>query len=325
MPRTARHAATLAALGLAAVALPSPALAAKSLSASPSQLVSSDALGGGGAAPRTVTLTNTGTSALTITSVKVTGTPKAQFAVSGPAMGAALGPGQSTTASVTFTATATGPQLATLKVAFGTRSISVNLGGLGTKGSFGSKEPSLQWILDTYRLGVHVNPTGFPAKKPALPGTSAPIGDEVAAESFAAVGGPVRVTPLATFSLNGPAANPNVDTVGWYADGNPSLNQLFDVPNASNQMIDPAPHGPFTFNPPGTFGFWSSWHATTFHDHVATSRDAFNISWDATNPHKVRVFPVPGQANTYVVATEEFTGPFDFQDQVLLVSNVRPA
>jgi hypothetical protein len=68
-------------------------------------------------AAQQVTVTNTGTAALTIASIATAGTNPGDFAVAAKTCGATLAPAASCTVNVTFTPTARGARSATLSVA----------------------------------------------------------------------------------------------------------------------------------------------------------------------------------------------------------------
>src|SRR5690348_4286227 len=74
------------------------------------------------------------------------------------------------------------------------------------------------------------------------------------------------------------------------------------------------------------FGFYSEW--PFFNNRRLYNEDALN-NFPGSIGHHMRVYPVRrnGQdvPNTFLVTTEEYTGNFDFNDIVLLVSNVQPA
>jgi hypothetical protein len=298
------------------------------------QVATNVVVGKSGAEP-TVTVTNTGTRGLTIGSVSLDGSGAASFAASSEMpLPAVLAPGQSDVVDVTFTPAAAGPVGAVLHVASDdpqTPDATVQVRGLGTNGKFGSLEPSLQWILDT--LQIPINAGDPDPTNPSFPGTSNLVGDEVAAQGFVkAASGPVTVTPIALF---GPKDNaqPDVATAGWYGSGNPaSAISLFSLPKTANQALDPATGSPPTppttsFDPGATrFGLWSSW---PHFGHASYQEDPLN-TWDPAHMHKLRVYPFREAdgtpvANSYVVATEETTAPYDYNDLVVVITNVQPA
>ena len=137
----------------------------------------------------------------------------------------------------------------------------------------------------------------------------------------------VTLEPLAVF---GPQDGAGIVTrVGYYAAGNAATKtELFTVPNASFQALQPVTTGTLTFDPGNTaFGVYSIWPA--FWNRAVFSEDALNTFAGAI-PHHVRVYPYREAdgtpvANAYVVATEETTSGFDYQDVVYVIRNVAPA
>jgi hypothetical protein len=118
---------------------------------------------------------------------------------------------------------------------------------------------------------------------------------------------------------------------GWYGASTPlSLNEVFSAPAGNSQTVNPTINGVTRFEPAGaTFGLYASFphqaHGPVY------SQDALN-TWDApgSSGHKIRFFPYrkPNgaiQPNTYVIAFDEATDNIDFQDGVLIISNVVPA
>ena len=160
--------------------------------------------------------------------------------------------------------------------------------------------------------------------------TDALLGDEVAIQSFqVATDGQVTLQPLGVFGPTGTSGT--VVRVGYYNTGSPATKQeLFTVPNASAQKLAPTTNGVLTFDPGLTaFGFYSIW--PFFGDRDVFSENALN-TWEPTvaNRHKVRVYPMRDPngvlvPNTYVIATEEHTSGYDYQDVVYIARNLRPA
>lgn len=313
----------LATLGKTAV--PVARAAGPNLAFSVGRLIFNDVINGGASDARSVTISNTGTSNLVITSIALVG--GVPFAVGAPALPATLAPGNNVAVSITFNPTTAGPQGDILRVqsnAANTPQADLALRGLGTNGLGGSNEPSLQWVLDTYQIPVSVGDddpaTSTFATSPFL------WGDEIAAQRFRKAGvGNVTIEPIAVF---GPSSTP-VTQVGWYPTGNPGgAQQLFEVPKASAQTLNVTYAGGTSFDPAdASFGIYSFW--PTF-SHASYSEDALN-TWENSVPtkrHKLRVYPLKetGGAlvpNAYVVATEETNG-LDSQDIVVIVRNVAP-
>lgn len=283
-----------------------------------------NAVNGTTSAQQTVTVKNEGGSDLNVSGASLSGANAGQFKISsGPTGSVTLAPGETQEIGVVFNPTSIGPKGASLDIASNDTDTSVakvNLRGLGTKGTGGPNEPSLQWILDTYEIPVNAgdpDPTNN-----AMP-TDPSLGDEVKAQRFeAATDSPVTVEPLAVF---GPDANNPVVKFGHYAAGDAASKQeLFQVSNSpkSNAQTLNVPVGEKSFEPgSGIFGFYSTW--PFFNNREVYTQDSLN-TFNGAIPHHVRTYPLPGEQNAYVVATEETTSGFDYQDVVVIVRNVKP-
>ncbi len=292
----------------------------------PARVVATDVAGGPAGPTEVVTVRNTGTGPLQVTGLTLGGADAGQFALSGaPALPATVPVGGQVTVTVGFNPTTAGPKGATLTVASDdpdAASIVVPLRGLGAQGLGGAQEPSLQWILDTLQVPIA---TGDPDPSNNVMPITPLLGDEVAAQTFERAGaGPVTVENLAVF---GPTSTNPIVRFGHKAPGaGAPVTELFTVSNspASNgQRLLPPTTGTFSFDP-GTspFAIASQW--PFFSNRWVYGEDALN-TWDTRNAHHVRVYPLPGEANAYVVATEEHTSGDDFQDVVVILRNVRPA
>jgi hypothetical protein len=316
-------------LGAQRITLLRPASGAR-ITVAPNRLIYNGVQNAGSTAAQTVSVSNTGTSTLTISALSIGGADAGQFQISNPpTLPASIAPGAALNVGVVFTPTSTGPKGAVLQLTSNdstTPQVQVTLRGLGTLGLGGTNEPSLQWILDTYQIPVNVgdpDPTNND-----LPPTGI-LGDEVSAQSFQkASTGPVTIQPIAVFgpqSSGGNAAN-----VGWYITGTPSNStQLFTVPNAAYQSLQPGTSGNLTFDPGATnLGFYAAF--PFFTGRISYSEDSLN-TWESTtaNRHKVRVYPLKGITGTvtpdaYIVAFEDTTGSTDYNDVVFIVQNVKP-
>ncbi|HEX2622001.1 MAG TPA: choice-of-anchor D domain-containing protein, partial [Phototrophicaceae bacterium] len=127
-----------------------------------------------------MTIRNTGTSALTVSSITLTGTDAADYSlVSAPATPLNIAAGGSQAVTVRFAPrnTENGVQIASLRVLSNDADeATVNLGlyGLSAIGLEGGKEPSLNRVVTTLGYAINVGGTGL------ILGTSPnPIGDEV--------------------------------------------------------------------------------------------------------------------------------------------------
>jgi PKD repeat protein len=292
------------------------------------ELIFTDTSGGAASAAQTLTIGNQGTAQLNISGASIVGLNADQFRITTapPTSVAINGTG---ILQVDFNPTSPGPKLAILRItsdALNAPTLEITLRGLGVLGTGGGNEPSLQWILDTYEIKVNVgdpDPTNND-----LP-TTALLGEEVSLQRFerADNANPVTIQPLAVF---GPTANNPVTSFGWYASGSAAAKtELFRVAPASGQRINPTlENGANLSFDPGTvsFGFYSIW--PFFGNREVFSEDNLNTFTGAI-PHHVRVYPLKDSAgtvvtNAYVVATEETTSGFDYQDVVVVVYNVRP-
>jgi hypothetical protein len=91
---------------------------------------------GSASQPKTATLTNTGATTLTISSISVTGAESAEFPITANTCGSTLGAGLTCTISVEFKPTAEGTQSATLSVVDGAGTQTAALSGSGTAVKF---------------------------------------------------------------------------------------------------------------------------------------------------------------------------------------------
>ncbi|BAC87988.1 FG-GAP-like repeat-containing protein [Gloeobacter violaceus] len=309
----------------------SPVAAQANVAFGSTRVVTNDIIGGAPGTPRNVTITNNGNAALNLSGLTLTGVSggeETQFQLT-PAqpLPLVLTPGASTTVGVVFNPTVAGPVIARLGLtsdAANNASVSVSLQGLGTLGIGTGKEPSLQWVLDTYLIPVNVGDTN-PATD-ALPAT-VPLGEEISPPQFRkASSSPVTVEALAVFS--GQGAPGYVVSLGYYTAGNPNAKtQLFTVPNANYQSLAPATTGTLSFDPGNnSFGLYSVWPFLS--NRTVYSEERLN-TFSGAIPHQTRIYPLKKsdgtrEPNAYVVSIEETTINFDFQDLVLIVRNVKP-
>ena len=318
-------------LGAGRITLLRPVAAAgwtPTMATTPSRLIFNDVVAGAASAAKTVTVRNNGSGPLSISGLTITGTDAGQFRlVAPPTLPASVAAGQSLTLQLVCEATSAGPKRATLTVAgndTGNPQQTVALRGLGTLGLGGSNEPSLQWILDTYDIPVNA---GDPDPTTSSLPTDPRIGDEVDLQRMVkASSGNVTIEPLAVF---GPQSSTGeVTNLGWYPSAGGTRTQLFSVANAAYQSLDPQITGNVSFDP-GTSAFGMSTIWPFFSNREVFTQDARN-TFPGALPHHVRAYPLKKSdgslvADSYVIAFEENTSGFDFQDLVLIVRNVRPA
>ncbi|MBC8160026.1 MAG: choice-of-anchor D domain-containing protein [Roseiflexaceae bacterium] len=309
----------------------------------PNRIVTNDTQDGNAGRTETVTIRNSGTAPLTISSISIIGANPTQFQIVGTKP-TSLAAGASAPVQVAMKATGTGadqagPKDAVLQVksndpVMGTTEIALR--GLATLGNGGTNEPSLQWILDTYQIPVNVsddNPKNNLINSDTAKQRAPLLGDEVDFQQFKRFdnASPVLIEPLAVF---GPTNNNPVLRFGWYTSGNAAAkNELFSVsndPKSNGQRLNPVLNtGSVLDFDPGTssFGFYSVW--PFFDNRELFGEDALN-SFSGAIPHHVRVYPLKNASgttvpNAYVVAFEEHISGFDYQDVVVIVRNVKSA
>jgi len=302
---------------------------APEISLSPDQLVIDQNVGST-SSPFSVVLSNTGNATLLNVQIDISGAASGQFSVSpSPTTLDSLPAGQQTSLNVSFSPTSAGPVVAQLDVSSSTQSIaaaSLPLNGLGKSG-----EPSLQWILDAH-LGAGVinvgddNPATNIIHSASAQQRAPLLGDEISAQLFeqADVTQPVSLEVLGVY---GPTSSNPIVAFGWYEEGNAANGQeIFTVtnsPTSNGQTLNVPITGSLNFNATsGSFGFFSRW--PFFGNRILYSQDALN-AFSGAIPHHVRVYPLPGENNAYVIATEEHISGFDYQDIVVIARNIRPA
>ncbi|HEV7805345.1 MAG TPA: choice-of-anchor D domain-containing protein [Solirubrobacteraceae bacterium] len=284
-----------------------------------------DVQGGGAGAPKGVAVYNdSSTRALTVSGLAISGADASQFRLlTGPAT---VAPKATLQVQVLFDPTTIGVKRATLTVTGddpNNTQDAVALRGLGTKGLGGANEPSLQWILDTYDIPIKVgdpDPTNN-----ALP-SDLLLGEEVPLQRLAKAGpGPVTIEPLAVFGPQ--STSGEVTNLGWDAAAPAARKTLFSVGNGAFQSVDPTISGSLSFDPgSSSFGMSTIW--PFFDNRLVYTEDALN-TFDGVLAHHVRAYPLKSSdgsivANSFVVAFEESTSGYDFQDLVAIVRNVRP-
>ena len=285
----------------------------------------------------TVTVSNTGSSNIVVSGISLAGNSPGQYVLSGlPAFPKTIGPGSNFVFNVAMKASSTGLKTALVQVASNDEkkpTVTVELRGLGTSGLGGTNEPSLQAILNVHGIPVNVgddNANTNIIHSSTTQQKAALLGEEVNIQIFQKAGaGNVTIEPLSVF---GPTATNPIVGFGWYKEGDPTAkNEVFTVSNspASNgQTVVVNTGAPLAFDPASaTFGFYSRW--PFFDDRHLYSEDRLN-TFSGSIPHHVRVYPLKDNSgkvvtNAYIIAFEEHTSGFDYQDLVFIARNVKPA
>ncbi|HSU68587.1 MAG TPA: hypothetical protein VLJ39_17030, partial [Tepidisphaeraceae bacterium] len=308
---------------------------------------------GAGASPvQTLTVTNTGSSAVTLGSggVSIVNDPSVatqdagEFAVTNlGSVPASLAAGQSTNFTVDFTApNSTGLKSALLQVQTNdatTPLVTVTLHGLSTSGTGGANEPSLAAILRAYDIPTIVGDGANDANAfnstfyPNPPDASS---QEITLQRLEKAGtGPVTIQLLSSFAVsNSPASR-----FGYYVPGDATdLTQLFTISQADAQTVNPTAQGATSFDPGSSeFGLYGNFPTFTDNGHqrLSYSEDALN-TWASNVARKMRFFPLKNSdgtvvPNAYVFAAEDNDTPFgpiqayDSNDIVGIIRNVQAA
>ena len=302
-------------------------------SVSPAELIYSGIKNSTSAAkssPSSITVTNTGDGALTLSGSSFTGTNPGAFTLT-TSLPLTVSANGSAALNVQFTpGNATGALSAVLELSTDdptNPTLTANLYGLGAVGFGGSKEPTFQAAMDTLGYGIDVGGTTL------ILGTNpAPIGDEVAVSLFEKAGaGNVTMLPVARYSPDERLP------YGYYLpnDNTPTLNEVGAIDTNGNasgtydadweQTLFPKPEAGSSLSfDPGSAAFGIYVDSLTF-NRVSYTEDDLNTG----TPHAARVYPAKdrsGQAlaNTYIVAFEDASNG-DYQDYVFVLGNVKPA
>ena len=210
----------------------------------------------------------------------------------------------------------------------------VSLAGYYQKLSNNNQEPSLQTIVN--RLGGYQTSLGLTGNdvdftQPDVNGvpTAKLYGSEVYSADWSAANPatPVTVQQVAAFHTQG-----NTGTLYWYVSSTQRSNRLFASTGAQAQTVLPTTSNggttPLTasFNPNGAFGLRVD---------SEYSNDAINVAAGNSGGggHHMRFFPLVDQSgtvvpNAYLVGMDYGQSQaqnFDFQDNVYLVTNIRPS
>jgi hypothetical protein len=209
-------------------------------------------------------------------------------------------------------------------------SITVAIGGLNPRAYEGANEPSLVRIKEAFGYGTNVGIHNNEGKPNYVSNTRLPVGDEIISPYFrrADTSRPVHVEPLARFSGRDEATQQ--DSFGWTTYGSTVKNRVYSFPGdtassyTENQKLFPSVNGSHDFVPGAdVFGLYGN--------AICYSDDRFN---GTSHEHDWRVFPakrVDGSVipNTYLLALDALVNSadknYDYQEQLLLVSNIRPA
>lgn len=268
--------------------------------------------------PQTLDFKNIGQDPLEISSLKIVGPNANAFKLSPHTLPIKIEAGSSLNTAVTFAPTSIGSLQATLVVESNdadNANVQVPLYGLGSEGEQGALEPPLQNVLDTLGYGVEVGSTEL-----ELGTNTTPLGEELSLPLFEKAGsGPVTLKVVARYGPTEPleygyfqldSAKAARQKVGSIAEGD--AQKLLPALASGNLSFDPGE---------GVFGVYTEANHT--HQY---SLDGLN---SGQAKHAMRIYPLKNRSgralpNSYLIGMEEASNG-DYQDSVMVISNVRPA
>ncbi len=271
-----------------------------------------------------VRIRNTGTSTLNITSMTITGT----FAINTGNAPFSIAPGASKDVTIKFTAGSGDTHVGTLTINSNDPdrpSRQVQLAGFWQSDSENnsqgiSQEPTLQEIGALFGYT-----TTFlnPGQNLDENGKVHAVGEEVLSPFWSPADPDlaVKVNQLVAYHQM-----PNTATFSWYAKGSSTVTKVFTSLGADAQSVLPRMSTSGTlaagqFKPGGTFGIKIDSENSDDTKNKQEQAGAFG--------HHIRFYPVRDRnlkyvPNTYLVVMDYNSINFDYQDNVYLVSNIRP-
>jgi hypothetical protein len=272
-------------------------------------------------------VSSTGTAALTLSALTVTG----PFALSPkPTLPVTVAPGSHIDLTLAFTATALGKvQTGGLTIATnvpGAASVPVALAGSRTKPE-GGNEPSFVQIIQLFGYKTAIVNSGQQLNQHGLVQA---VGDEVLSSFWKPLDATkaVGVRQLAAYHTRG-----GTGPIAWYAKGSTTVHSIVASGGDNAQTVLPRKNGSTTsassgsFTPGGTFGL------KVAGEFSEPQRN--NVAKDMQNGcpgpcgHHVRFWPAKDRAGnpiagTFIVAMDSSSVNYDYQDDVFLISNATP-
>ena len=207
-----------------------------------------------------------------------------------------------------------------------TPSRTVNLTGYVQEHSEDNQEPSLQTLVNLMAgYGTFINPTPV---ADLTEGASAPTyyGEETVSSYWAAADPSRQVTAIQLAAWH---TQDDLDALEYTSQGSTTGTLLLSQASDSGQTLFPAPSpsyaSPGYFTASGVFGFKVAGPAGTEY-----SDDSLNTATTTGGGHDVRFWAVRDAVgnlvpNTYIMAVDYGQVNSDFQDNVYIISNIRPA
>jgi hypothetical protein len=293
----------------------------------------------------TLRIKNTAATPLVVSSITINGNDAAWFRIpAGDAAGFTVAANSAHDVLVTFQAGPDGNQRGLRRATMSINSSDVNapvttveLAGYNMPNLGGDDEPTLQQIVDTFGYSTNIlNPNEGQSLRGSNPGAYIAVGDEVLSGRWrrADTSKPVYVRQLV--ALAGDKSRASVVISGnsfrnYVSDWQSFLPRKEDTPyDPGNPDNIPPPGGPaeMSFNNNGPFnitvGGYNSIH--TENDYPPVDGD------DRSDMHAIRFWPVRDRQgklvpNTYLFGQDivgSSVSNFDYQDNVYLITNVRP-
>ncbi|WP_233507514.1 malectin domain-containing carbohydrate-binding protein [Adhaeribacter pallidiroseus] len=274
-----------------------------------------------------LTITNTGTSALNLGNLAISGANASNFSVQaitveGEPIGNSLAPEETKTLQVTFApgnlsvVSTFNAALTINSNAVNTPALSVGLYAMSLNAYEGNNEPPLQTVVNTLGYNINVGWTGLAG------GIQSTLkGEEVAVQFFEKAGdGAVTITPVARYS-------PNQELpFGYYTKTNntpvrSSVGTLSGVFGQHNALYPQIVAGSDQFNPAtAAFGIY----VVGLENRISYTEDLLNAGAPAV--HAVRTYPLKNRKgelvpNSYLVCFEDASNG-DYQDYMFVLRNV---
>lgn len=270
---------------------------------------------------------NTGTDPLVINSIGVTADYEL---VNAPAAGTSIQPGGSLSVTVKFIATSGGGiKNGTLTIVSNDADetvTTVQLAGWWQPESENNKEPGLQRIVSTFGYGTNITHAGELLSPPGEGGKIRRVGDEVLSPYWRRTDSstPVTVRQLAAFHRQGKTAD-----IYWHQQNSTTVSKIFTHSGNYGQSLLPlneAETGPAAgkFRPSGAFGWrvdgreWSDPTKNPIPEGQPQDEGHHMRFWVARD-RAGKIIP-----NTYIMAMDYAGINYDYQDNVYLITNIKP-
>lgn len=271
----------------------------------------------------TLRIENTGSGSLQIAGLPITGPWELANTVNLPTT---IGPGGQLDLPVRFKATSGDIHNGTLTINSNDSdepNTVVQLSGFWQSVSEKGQEPKLNELLEVFGYATVLTEPGQQLNNK---GVVEAVGEEVLSPYWlqADESKPVTVSQLAAYHTQGPTA-----TVYWYNEGSNTTSKIFNHANSDGQTVLPSKDGSVTqiaqgtFNPSSTFGFKidNAWSDPTKNKQTDGSSEP--------SGHLVRFWPARNQQgeripNTWLMTMDYLGINYDYNDNVYLISNIKP-